>query len=325
MFLIKHSQSINCKKGTISSNDFFSIYTKLEIVHLSRLKELVYLNRSLIFNYRTVENDQVFDYHSHPEYEIYFFHAGSCRYLIDNQIYDLEPGDILLMNGLTLHKPNVRLHSEYVRSVIQFPPQWIKGVLMALDSLYLLDAFQKLPHHLIRTKENKESKRLEKVISRLAEVKRASSQNDKKKETEMKVLLLQVLIIVHQLTQMDFVTYPNKRVDKAEHVEKIAKYIQSNYMNKLTLDLIASALNLSKSYLSHLFKEMTGFTVMEYVMACRLTQVKYLLEMEPDQSIKDVASESGFESASHFSRYFRDKVGVTAKEYRLSRQRLYDE
>lgn len=271
------------------------------------------------------ENDQVFDYHSHPEYEIYLFHGGSCRYLIDNQIYDLEPGDILLMNGLTLHKPNVRLHSEYIRSVIQFPPQWIQSVLEALDSLYLLDAFRKLPHVLIRTKENQASKRLESVISQLAEINRTTDQDFKQKETAMKVLLLQILIIVHQMTQVDEVSYPNQRIEKVEHVERIAKYIQGHYMNTLTLDLIASALNLSKSYLSHLFKEMTGFTVMEYVMASRLTQVKYLLEMNPDQSIKDVAYESGFESASHFSRYFREKVGMTAKEYRLSRQQLYKE
>ena len=287
---------------------------------------MVYLNKSLVANYRQQGNNQSFAYHSHPEYEIYFFHAGSCRYLIHNQIYDLEPGDILVMNGLTLHKPNVRMKSEYVRSVIHFSPQWIKGVLTELGSLYLLDTFQNLPNYLIRTKENDASKRLEKVVSRLSEVKQAFDlSEDLEKETEMKVLLLQILIMVHQLTQMDFVKYPNKKIDKAEHVENIANYIQSNYMERLTVDSIAKALNLSKSYLSHLFKEMTGFTVMEYVMACRLIQVKYLLEMEPDKSIKDVADESGFESASHFSRYFRDKVGVTAREYRLQRQKIYND
>jgi AraC family transcriptional regulator, melibiose operon regulatory protein len=58
---------------------------------------------------------------------------------------------------------------------------------------------------------------------------------------------------------------------------------------------------------------------MEYVMECRLTQAKYLLEMEQHKPLKDVSYESGFESATHFSRYFREKVGVTAKEYRQIR------
>ncbi|MFP3125797.1 AraC family transcriptional regulator [Ectobacillus funiculus] len=283
---------------------------------------MVYLNDALIAHYRMQgKGEYSFDYHSHQEYEIYMFHAGSCRYLIHNHIYDLEPGDILLMDGMTLHKPNVSPNSEYVRSVVHFSPHWIKGVLTEMGSMYLLEAFQKLHHCLIRTNENNELKHLEKVICRLAEVQRTSEFNDIHAVTEMKVLLLQVLISVHRLGQMQSIRLPNKKVDKAEHAENIAAYVQLHYMNKLTLQTIADALNLSKSYVTHVFKEMTGFTVMEYVMGCRLTQVKYLLEMEPDQSLKDIAYTCGFESVSHFSRYFHEKVGVTAKEYRRLRLR----
>lgn len=296
---------------------FFYIFYKMIVVSL---RGMVYLNETLIVNYRMQGiGDYSLDFHTHQEYEIYIFHAGSCRYLIHNKIYDLEPGDILLMDGMTLHKPNVSPNSEYIRSVIHFSPHWIKSVLTEMGSMYLLEAFQKLHHCLIRTHENNELKRLEEVISRLAEVKRTSESNDVHSITEMKVLLLQVLISVHRLGQMNSIKIPNKKVDKAEHAENIAAYVQLNYMNKLTLQAISDSLNLSKSYVAHVFKEMTGFTVMEYLMGCRLTQVKYLLEMEPDKPLKDIAYESGFESVSHFSRYFREKVGVTAKEYRRLR------
>ncbi|MGM0876217.1 MAG: AraC family transcriptional regulator [Bacillota bacterium] len=278
------------------------------------------MNETLLAFYRVQgHGGYSFDFHSHQEYEIYFFHAGSCRYLIHNHIYDLEPGDILLMDGMTLHKPNISPNSEYVRSMVHFSPHWIKNVLTELGSMYLLEAFQKLHHCLIRTNENNESKRLEEVICRLAEVKRTSELNDIHAVTEMKVLLLQALITVHQLGQMQSIKIPNKKVDKAVHAENIASYVQMNYMQKLTLQTIAEALNLSKSYVAHVFKEMTGFTVMEYLMGCRLTQVKYLLEMEPDKPLKDIAYDCGFESVSHFSRYFHEKVGVTAKEYRRLR------
>jgi AraC-like DNA-binding protein len=132
----------------------------------------------------------------------------------------------------------------------------------------------------------------------------------------MKVLLLQALIIVHRLGQMNSIEIPNQKEDKAVHAENIADYIQQHYMNKLTLQKISEKLNLSRSYVAQVFKTMTGYTVMEYVMECRLTQAKYLIEMEPLKPLKDVAFESGFESATHFSRYFREKVGVSAKEYR---------
>ncbi|KKI89480.1 hypothetical protein WQ54_26315 [Bacillus sp. SA1-12] len=260
-----------------------------------------------------------FHYHSHQDYEIYFFHAGDCRYLIHNQIYDLEPGDILVMDGLTLHKPNVSPTSEYVRSVIQFSPHWIKGVLIEMGGMYLLETFQTLHNCLIRTNENEESKELEKVFCRLAELHRTAEFPDIQAETEMKVLLLQALISVHKLGRMNSIEIPHEKEDKAVHAENIADYIQNHFMNKLTLQSIADNLNVSRSYVAQVFKTMTGYTVMEYVMECRLTQAKYLLEMEPLKPLKDVSFESGFESATHFSRYFREKTGVTAKEYRQIR------
>ena len=282
------------------------------------------LNESLTVGYRSQGMSEPFEYHSHQEYEVYFFHAGSCRYLIHNQIYDLEPGDILLMDGMTLHKPNVQLQSAYIRSVVHFSPHWLEGLLKELGSLYLLDPFKELGHCLIRTNENAESKRLEKVIEYLWEIRKTPGRLDVYQETEIKVLLLEMLIILHRLAQKGNIKPLKEKAGKAKHAERIATYIQENYMRELDLDFIANELSFSKSYLSHLFKEMTGFTVMEYVMACRLTQVKYLLEMEPEKSIKEIAMESGFESASHFSRYFREREGMTARQYRRQRLEIYE-
>lgn len=257
------------------------------------------------------------DYHSHQEYEIYFFHSGSCRYLIRNQIYDLEPGDILLMDGKSLHKPIVSGEKEYIRSVVHFSPQWIENVLKELNALYLLDVFLKLHHCFIRTNENQQSKQLEQLICRLDELFRMSNDGDSlMAETEMKVLLIELLILVNRMGRENSYKKPEKKDEKTDYVENIVTFIQEHYMEKLTIDSIAKSLNLSKSYLSHLFKEMTGFTVMEYLMATRITQAKYKLVMEPDKPLKDVAFDCGFESASHFSRYFKQKVGANPKDYR---------
>ncbi|WP_179151975.1 helix-turn-helix transcriptional regulator [Oceanobacillus senegalensis] len=283
------------------------------------------MDEPLLVNYRVHGAWDNADYHSHKEYEIYLFHSGTCRYLIHNQIYDLEPGDILLMDGLALHKPNVPPNNEYVRSVIHFSPQWLRGMLKQIGGLYLLDVFETLHHCFIRTKENEEFKQLEKVISRMGSLQRTSELDDVNAGLELKSLLLQILTILHRLGQSQSLTISRGKTEKAEHAERIAKYIQKHYMNKLTIDSIATSLNISKSYVSHVFKEMTGFTIMEYVMGSRLTQAKYLLEAEPEKPLKDIANESGFESIPHFSNYFKSKVGMTAKEYRRERLKIYSE
>lgn len=264
-----------------------------------------------------------FDYHSHQEYEIYLFHAGSCRYLIHNQIYDLQPGDILLMDGMALHRANVLNHSEYTRSHIHFSPKWLSGVLDEMGSHYLLEVFRKLHHCLIRTNENRESVRLSSLIQQMTDLQQNHKYQAIQTQTELKVLLLQVLIIVDHLSEKEYTEIPNNKGAKAEHAENIAAYVQVNFKQKLSIEKISQSLNLSKSYVSHVFKEMTGFTVMEYLMACRLTQVKYTLEMEPDKQLKDIAYDCGFESVAHFSRYFRQKVGVTPKGYRRLRLSEY--
>ncbi|MFC3039527.1 AraC family transcriptional regulator [Virgibacillus xinjiangensis] len=283
------------------------------------------MDEPLLVNYRIQGVWENIDFHSHREYEVFLFHSGTCRYLIHNQIYDLEPGDVLLMDGLALHKPNVPPNSPYVRSHVHFSPQWLKGMLQAVGAEYLLDLFEKHHHYFIRTKENEEFKHLVEVTGQLAELKRKADPADRTAEVEMKALLLQVLASVHRLGRVESNNLPTHKAEKAEHAENIAKYIQENFMEKLTIDSIAEALSISKSYVSHVFKEMTGFTVMEYVMSSRLTQAKYLLEAEPDKPLKDIACESGFESVSHFSRYFKSKVGVTAKEYRRQRLKIYGE
>ena len=280
---------------------------------------MFHLNESFSAHYRSTSTYEQFDYHSHHEYEIYFFHAGSCRYLIHNQIYDLEPGDIILMDGLTLHKPNVYLPKEYIRSVLHFSPQSIQKVLAELGSPFLLDVFEGPSHRLIRTHENAQSQELEFLIDKIDTTIQERAQNDQLRKTELNVLLIQALIIVYQLSQTHQVPAMQPKAFKDEYIEDIATYIQAHFMEKLSLNMIANALNMSKSYVSHLFKDMTGFTVMEYVMGCRLTHAKYLLEMAPDKKIEKVAYESGFESASHFSRYFRQKTGLTAKDYRRHR------
>ncbi|GAA0292383.1 AraC-like DNA-binding protein [Gracilibacillus halotolerans] len=276
---------------------------------------------SLRIGYRSDTMD-AFDYHSHPEqYEIYLFHSGSCRYIIHNQILDLEPGDILLMDGSTLHKPNINRDREYIRSVIHFSPQWIEGVLKELGIANVLDLFKDLQHCLIRTDDEKEKEYIDALIYQLVERKKAKV--DAMWEAELKVLLTQLLVRIHQLCESNAIKVPYEKTEKFHHSQRIAIFIRENYNEKITLDYLSENLNLSKSYISHIFKEMTGYTVMEYVMTCRLIQVKYLLEMEPDKALKDVSNECGFESVSHFSRYFKEKVGVTPKEYRNRRLNFY--
>lgn len=293
---------------------------------MDRHEKVVFIIKQLNLDasYRINRDADGFDFHSHQEYEIYLFHQGACRYIIDHHIYDLQPGDLLLMNGLTLHKANVEPTIDYIRSIIHFSPLIIQDVLEVLGSEYLLDPFRRDHHLLIRTGENELSKELEKWMEKLTQVlkQEESDTHDLHRQTEAKVLLIQILLVIDRLLKKKGLNHTKEKGIKAHHAETIASYIQENYEKPLTITSIARDLNFSPSYLANMFKEITGFTVMGYVMERRIIQAKYLLEMEPDLKVREIAERCGFTSTAHFSRVFHEKVGKTATEYRNERMQF---
>ena len=179
---------------------------------------------------------------------------------------------------------------------------------------------------MLRTRYNENGqyvdRQIKKISGLLSEIDEELQRTGKKNEffeAEVKLELIQLLLCIYKMSQQDLAHVTSKKTEKEVHAEEIASWIRDHFKEKISLDRISSELNLSKYYVSHVFKEVTGFTVMEYVMGCRLNQVKYLLEMEPDLSIAEVSSSSGFESLAHFSRYFKEKVGVTPSKYRKNK------
>ena len=63
-----------------------------------------------------------FRYHMHNEFEIFFFVQGDVSYIVEQQVYTLLPGDILLFNNTEFHYPTFRSNAEFERIVLHFDP-----------------------------------------------------------------------------------------------------------------------------------------------------------------------------------------------------------
>ncbi|CAM4101708.1 transcriptional regulator [Lederbergia lenta] len=284
----------------------------------------------MISNYRMKSlGGQTLDFHSHSEFEIYYFHGGDCKYLIHNKIYDLQPGDIIIMNGLTSHRANPSPFETYERSVVHFSPDWIKPVINSLQMPELFTPFKKMNNTLLRGQEERER---QSILTCMREMDRLTNddrsyinENHERKllrevEAEIKMFLVTLLVQIFKLSKKENQALTMKKSEKDVHVERIAEYINLHFKEKITLDELSVELNISKFYLSRLFKEVTGITVMDYVMSCRLNQARYELEMNFEKTLSEVAVESGFESPAHFSRFFKQKIGMTPSEFRKKKQ-----
>ena len=98
-------------------------------------------------------------------------------------------------------------------------------------------------------------------------------------------------------------------------VTRVQRYLEQNLTRRITLEEIARQFHLSQSYLSHLFKDITGSSVLGYMTACRLqTAKRYLARTQ--WPISRIVEESGFTDSSNFSRTFKQATGMSPSQFR---------
>ena len=96
----------------------------------------------------------------------------------------------------------------------------------------------------------------------------------------------------------------------AELPEKVLAYISEHYASPISLDDLASACCMNRSYFCRRFREITGRTAISYVNEYRLTKARALL-LTGERSISEVAAECGFSDGNYFSRLFMRHFGET--------------
>ena len=99
-------------------------------------------------------------------------------------------------------------------------------------------------------------------------------------------------------------------------IYEIKQYIDNNYQfEDLSLDNIASVFHVSKSYLSHIFKEVFGLSPINYLIGVRVAHAKQLLA-STNCSISEISSAVGYSNPNYFSILFRKVTGETPSAYK---------
>ncbi|WP_176707756.1 AraC family transcriptional regulator [Bacillus sp. FJAT-26390] len=256
-------------------------------------------------------------YHTHFHYEIYYFHAGKVNYLINDRIHVLEPGDLLLMHGMTLHRANVDPSEEYVRSILHFDPFYFKQFIQPLFAADLLEPFQKLQNVRLQLRGSEKAE-VEEILLKLGQL---YDQQDPFSQQRFQARMLDLLILINQHCQKPLNEKPTFPSSKEQHVQAIISYIELHYGEDITLEGIQTELHLSKFYLAKTFKEVTGSTIFQFLMLRRIYQAKIDL-IDSGKPITEVGYEVGFKHPSHFSRAFKLHTELTPEQYRKQHQLL---
>ncbi len=104
---------------------------------------------------------------------------------------------------------------------------------------------------------------------------------------------------------------------------QIKQLVASRIDRDISVESLADELYLSRGYISHVFKNVTGESINRYITKERIKRAKLLLR-DPSMKITEIAGACGYDNPTYFSSTFRNETGVSPKEYR-ARQRVQEQ
>lgn len=109
--------------------------------------------------------------------------------------------------------------------------------------------------------------------------------------------------------------------DKNDVISYVKKYICENYDQDLSLETLGEVVHLHPAYLSKIFKEVSDGNLSAFVTDVKMQKAAELL-MQTDLKIQDVMTKLGYQKSQHFAKLFKEKYGVTPREYRVNNRQF---
>ena len=262
-----------------------------------------------IFHYRDAKFEGV-PVHQHDFYEVYFFIGGNAEYNVEGRTYDLQSGDLLLINPLELHQPRIGPDQrDYERIVLWINKNYLSE--LCFNKTSLTRCFDNsIPDHsnLLRPTKMQQTY----ISAMLDELINERSENGYAVEIAAEAILLRFLVELNRLT-INSKNEAEKEESSSTIIPDVLDYINSHFCEKLTLNSIADEFFVSKYYLSHAFNNAVGTSVHRYIVLKRLIHAKQMLL----SGIKSTtaATNCGFNDYAGFYRAFTAEYGVTPTEF----------
>jgi AraC-like DNA-binding protein len=268
------------------------------------------LNPTFLFTWKGTRKEDEERYHSHDYLELAFVLSGDGRYRIEDELYTVTEGDLIIFN------PGVRHQALFLKEAEVSTTEFFVGF-----SDIQIEGYEKnycpLPGgQTIYHTTGEVRQKLFRIVSAM------EAENALRKEGlyfMLKAYLMQMLIVVLREEMTQGKPQPGcafESVNRKHVVEQIVNYFEDHYAQKISLDQIAENMYLSPFYISKIFKSEVGDTPIRHLINIRLEKALDLLESGSSLSIQEIAASVGYDDAYHFSKLFKKRFGASPSSFK---------
>jgi AraC-like DNA-binding protein len=257
------------------------------------------------------KNGNGFPFHWHEHMELLYFTNGSAIVNCNLKRYEVTSGDLIVINGSELH------HLECLGPMVEYyciiynVPLLLGQISDTCNTKYISPIASNIIifKNLIRDDAY--------IANCIKSIITEFEQKGPAYELEIKSLMFHFLVILYRgyidksLSPCEYDT----RIKNLERFDKLFKYIEKQYYEKITTSNCAKMLNITESHFCHLFKQITGKTFSLYINQLRVKKAEILLR-DTSMNITEVGFAVGFSDISYFTRTFTKISGLTPTSYR---------
>jgi len=233
---------------------------------------------------------------AHRLTEFIYVSAGSGLALIGNDKYPISAGDFYIINPGVSHDEALR-HNDF-HTFLQYYIIGIENV-----------SFEN-PENPVHVPTNVAESRIPFLFR---ELRKESLDNTQYTAKTVQLLFKLLLTDVNRHLKYNEIEVRHNSLNQS--VNMVQKYLDEHFAENINVKTVAELFFCNESTLSHNFRKHLNCSIMEYVMENRLNCAKMWLQIS-NKSIAEIASLSGFSTASYFCEYFKRMVKQTPLQYR---------
>ncbi len=252
-------------------------------------------------------------FHQHSDIELNLVAGGELHYLMGGSRLSIRAGEVAVFWAITPHR------------IIYCAPQSVLGVLHVPLTEFLrwkvpIGLRTLLLHGTALTRQTEDASLDQALFQRWAsDLQRSSVPTASHDPIERhRAAMLEVEAFLWRFSTLETVQTVNDTLDGSRRstAERLAQLIAERHQDQISSEDLAVHLGLNPNYAMTLFKQVFGLTMREFLTQHRVAHAQRLL-ITTDQSVLDVAFESGFQSLSRFYAVFSKASGISPLAYRI--------